>query len=86
MEVLMDETFTEMLRPFLKFAGDQEIRSDSRLRDLGLDSMQAIELLFAIEDTFDVSLADDQLTDATFETAGALWHVVEELTPAGERS
>lgn len=82
----MDETFTAMLRPFLKFAGDQEIRRDSRLRDLGLDSMQAIELLFAIEDTFDVCLPDDRLNDATFETAGALWQVVEELSLASERS
>lgn len=82
----MDESFTTMLRPFLKFAGHREIRPDSRLRDLGLDSMQAIELLFAIEDTFDICLPDDRLTDATFETAGSLWQVVEELSPVGERS
>lgn len=82
----MDESYTAMLRPFLKFAGDREIRPDSRLRDLGLDSMQAIELLFAIEDTFDICLPDDRLTDATFETAGGLWRVITELAPAGERS
>jgi acyl carrier protein len=82
MDSVMDTAFTAMLRPFLKFAGDREILPDSRLRDLGLDSMQAIELLFAIEDTFNVSVPDDLLTDTTFETAGGLWRVIRELSPA----
>ncbi|MFI7026192.1 MULTISPECIES: phosphopantetheine-binding protein [unclassified Micromonospora] len=80
----MNAEFTEMLRPFLKFAGDKEITEESRLRDLGLDSMREIELLFAIEDTFGVAVPDDKLVDSTFATAGGLWHVVEELrTPVG---
>ncbi|GAA1946287.1 hypothetical protein GCM10009837_85450 [Streptomyces durmitorensis] len=73
----MDARFTELLTPFLKFLGDREIEADSSLRDLGLDSMQAIELLFAIEDTFDVTLPDDDMNDATFATAGSLWQAVE---------
>ncbi|UUI66762.1 acyl carrier protein [Cellulomonas wangsupingiae] len=68
-----------MLRPFLKFAGDSPITPTSRLRDLGLDSMQEIELLFAVEDAFGVALPDEDLVDATFETAGSLWDVVERL-------
>lgn len=73
------ESFTALLRPFLRFAGDAPIRPESRLRDLGLDSMQAIELMFALEDEFGVTLPDDKLTDATFETAGSLWGVVDGL-------
>jgi acyl carrier protein len=73
-----------MLRPFLKFAGDGEITSESRLRDLGLDSMQEIELLFALEDTFGVSMPDDKLVDSTFETSGGLWRVIEEMRGAGD--
>jgi acyl carrier protein len=65
--------FAELLRPFLRFAADAPIGPDADLRRLGLDSMQAIELLFAIEDEFGVTLADDLLTDATFQTAGSLW-------------
>lgn len=80
----MNTDFVTMLRPFLKFAGDQEITEESRLRDLGLDSMREIELLFALEDTFDVSVPDDRLVDATFETGGSLWAVIEDLRdPAG---
>ncbi|CAM3727629.1 phosphopantetheine-binding protein [Kibdelosporangium persicum] len=75
----MDTEFVAVLRPYLKYAGDREITADARLRDLGLDSMRAIELLFAIEDTFGVSIPDERLTDETFETGRSLWSVVEEL-------
>lgn len=73
----MDAVFANMLRPFLKFAGDEELTESSRLRDLGLDSAQAIELLFAIEDTFGLVMPDEDLKDVTFETAGRLWAAVE---------
>lgn len=72
----MDPTFAATLRPFLKFVGDQPVTESSHLRDLGLDSMQAIELLFAIEDTFDVVIDDDLLRESTFETAGSLWSAI----------
>ena len=72
----MDTRFTELLMPFLKFLGDRDIVPDAPLRELGLDSMQAIELLFAIEDAFDVTLPDDDMNDSTFATAGSLWAVV----------
>lgn len=75
----MNAEFVALLRPYLKYAGDREICTDSRLRDLGLDSMRAIELLFAVEDTFGVVIPDECLTEATFETGGSLWSVIEEL-------
>ena len=79
----MDQKFLELLRPFLRFAADQTLTCESRLRDLGLDSMQAIELMFAIEDTYAVILPDDKLTDATFETAGSLWAAIGDVQTAG---
>jgi acyl carrier protein len=82
----MDHEFVAMLRPFLKYAGEQEITPSACMRDLGLDSMRAIELLFAIEDTYGVSIPDEMLTDATFETCGSLWSAIDELsgTAAGD--
>jgi acyl carrier protein len=71
--------FIAMLRPFLKFAGGQEIGPGDKLRDLGLDSMREIELLFAIEDTYGVTLPDEMLTDSTFSTVGHLWATIEQL-------
>jgi acyl carrier protein len=76
----MNAQFVDLLMPFLKFAGGNEITEDSRLRDLGLDSMQSIELLFAIEDTFGISLPDEDLTDTTFATAGSLWRAMQRAT------
>ena len=77
----MNTEFVALLRPYLKYAGDQEITAESRLRDLGLDSMRAIELLFAVEDTYGVVIPDERLVDATFETGSSLWTVIEELRP-----
>lgn len=75
----MDPDFPQVLQPFLKYAGDEEITSSTRLRDRGLDSMRAIQLLFAVEDMYSVSLPDELLTDATFDTAGSLWAAVESV-------
>jgi len=75
----VDEQFVTLLRPFLKYAGDQEITPDSRLRDLGLDSMRAIELLFALEDAYDVVVPDEKLVEDTFETVDSLWTMIQEL-------
>jgi len=77
----VDANFPGLLRPFLKYAGEQAITASSSLRVLGLDSMRAIELLFALEDAYQVSVPDELLTDATFETAGSLWTAVASLQP-----
>jgi acyl carrier protein len=76
----MDEKFTEVLRPHLPFlTEDRLLKPEDRLRDLGLNSMQAIEMLFAVEDAYGASIPDDKLNDETFETAGNLWRIVEEF-------
>ncbi|HEX8306482.1 MAG TPA: acyl carrier protein [Jatrophihabitans sp.] len=72
----MNPRFNALLRSFLRFAGSEPITPESSLRDLGLDSMQAIELLFAVEDEFGYQLPDELMVDATFETAGSLWAAV----------
>lgn len=75
----MDPEFVALLRRYLKFAATTGIEPDSSLRDLGLDSMRSIELLFAVEDSYGVVIPDDRLTDATFATAGSLWALIQEL-------
>ncbi|MGW7545598.1 acyl carrier protein [Streptomyces sp. NPDC054770] len=69
----MDARFTETLKPFLPFLDGDPITPDTPLRDLGLDSMQAIELMFALEDAFGAPLPDEALVEETFRTAGNLW-------------
>jgi acyl carrier protein len=78
----VEPEFTVLLRRFLRFADGQELTEESRLFDLGLDSMQSVELLFEIEDTYGVELPPELLVDATFETAGALWRAVSRVREA----
>jgi acyl carrier protein len=75
----VNPAFIEMLRPFLKYAGGRAVQPGDSLRDLGVDSMREIELLFAIEDSYGVMLPDEMLTDATFATAGQLWASIIQL-------
>lgn len=82
----MDTHFLTMLTPFLKYAGADAVAPDAALRDLGLDSMRAVELLFALEDGYDIVFPDELLTDATFATAGSLWAAIESLLLTAEAS
>jgi acyl carrier protein len=41
-------------------------------RGLGLDSLAALRLVAALEEEFGVTIDDDQLTPATFESVGSL--------------
>lgn len=75
----MDAEFVAILRPFLKYADDAEITEESRLRDLGLDSMRSIELLFAVEDSYGLTVPDEKLVEDTFETCHSLWATIQEL-------
>ncbi|MFJ9819117.1 phosphopantetheine-binding protein [Streptomyces sp. NPDC101151] len=77
----MDARFIELLTPFLPYLNDRDLTVDTPLREYGLDSMQAIELMFAVEDTFGVELPDELLTEETFSTAGKLWAAVSGALP-----
>jgi len=72
----VNQPFIDLLTPFLPNLGDRPLTEDSRLHDLGMNSMKAIDLLFAIEDGLGVSLPDEDLNDTTFATAGSLWAAV----------
>jgi acyl carrier protein len=75
----MDINFLMILQKHLPYAAPGRVDDGTRLRDAGLNSMQAIELLFELEDAFGVMLPDEKLTDATFDTAGSLWQAIDDL-------
>ncbi|GAB3930475.1 hypothetical protein GCM10029976_032430 [Kribbella albertanoniae] len=68
-----------VLRKHLKYVDGEALDPDRPLRDLGLDSMRAIDLLFALEDTFHVVIPDELLTDHTFATGRSLQVTVDRL-------
>jgi acyl carrier protein len=70
----LDPTFEAVLRSRLAYlADDAELAPDASLRELGLDSMQAVELVFDLEDELEIQLPDEAMTAATFATAASLW-------------
>jgi acyl carrier protein len=81
-----DAAFGAILRRHLKYLdGDAEIPVQAPLRDLGLDSMQAVELLFDLEDELGVVLPDSAMTAETFATAESLWAAIERAADASAR-
>ncbi|MCP2258142.1 acyl carrier protein [Streptoalloteichus tenebrarius] len=76
--------FEALLRPHLPaLAADQELPGDTRLADLGLDSLSTVNLLIELENGFGVSFPDELLTAETFETADTLWRTVSALSTDG---
>lgn len=77
---MLDEEFEVLLRKHLKYLSPSEaIVRDRLLKEYGLDSMESINLLLDIEDTYTIVMPEEYLTEETFSTAFALWKVVEQL-------
>jgi acyl carrier protein len=71
------QAFTAILREHLPAgAREGEIPLEAPLRDLGLNSMRAVDLLIGLEDQFGVTFPDEALTDETFATGAALLGVL----------
>lgn len=74
----MNTDFEHILRRHLKYLDDSStLAPAAELRELGLDSMQAVELVFDLEDELGVVLHDDAMTAQTFATAQSLWDAVQ---------
>jgi acyl carrier protein len=59
------------------------IDPDELLINLGVDSLEVVELIVAIEDTFDLTIPQEALTPAVFATAASVWQMVSGLLPEG---
>lgn len=77
---MIEEKFIDLVKKYLKFWDkNKEIDVDENLKDLGLDSISSIQLLIEIEDTYDIIMSDEHLTDDTFSTISCLWKEVESI-------
>ncbi|GEP44967.1 phosphopantetheine-binding protein [Brevifollis gellanilyticus] len=64
-----------LLRPFLRLLPpDAALPMDADLGRLGLDSLQSIDLLMALEQEFGVTIPDEKITVESFSTPA---HVLE---------
>lgn len=64
-----EERLTSLLRPFLRLLpAGAELPMDAELGRLGLDSLQSIDLLMALEQEFGVTIPDEKITVESFAT------------------
>jgi acyl carrier protein len=78
-----DQNFEDMLREHLPFLDDDEpLVPDTDLRDCGLDSLGAVELLGSLESAYDIRFVDEALSLDTFATPEVLWNTVTRLQAA----
>ncbi|MEV5328758.1 acyl carrier protein [Nonomuraea fastidiosa] len=79
---MWDEKFEELLRHRLPLlSSDDELTADTNLREFGLDSMGAVELLSALEADYSVQFDEQALVLDTFATPGALWTALSSARP-----
>ena len=74
--------YEKTLRPHLPDATDTLLRADDRLPDLGLDSLEIVQLLLDLETLYAVTVPDELLSADTFATVGSLWTVISALVRA----
>jgi acyl carrier protein len=73
------EMFASVLREYLPLAGADPLDPTARLVDLGLDSLNTVEILVRMEEEFNVQFPDEDLTVDTFASVGSLWSVLSAL-------
>jgi acyl carrier protein len=75
-----DDRYPALLRENLpEFPDGATLEPDTDLAAAGLDSVQLISLVMALEAEYDVTFADEYFSSTTFATAGAVWQVIQEL-------
>jgi len=75
-----DDRFPALLRENLpEFPEDGTLDADTDLVAAGLDSVQLISLVMALEAEYGVTFADEYFSSKTFATPGAVWQAVQEL-------
>ena len=74
----IQRTLIEIVRKE-KDVPDDKLALDTPLADAGIDSLDALTILFSIEETFHISIPDDKAR--AIKTLGDMVNVVQELAP-----
>jgi acyl carrier protein len=61
--------------------GAQAIADDTDLYRAGMKSFASVQLMLALEETFEIEFPEEMLNRATFRSAGAIARAVEALSP-----
>ncbi|NEO67782.1 MAG: acyl carrier protein [Moorea sp. SIO4G2] len=78
-----EERLKGILREYLPLvADDEEIAVEADLTDLGLDSMNAVNLMLDIEEEFEVSFPESMLNAEVFYSVSTLAKAIQSLIDA----
>lgn len=66
-----------LLRTYITLGDGEEITADTIPVHHGLDSMATVSLLLDIEERYQVTIPDDQLTSLATADVGSLWTFLE---------
>jgi acyl carrier protein len=81
-----DDRYLALLHENLpEFPDDATLEADTDLVAAGLDSVQLISLVMALESEYGVTFADEYFSSKTFATPGTVWTAVQELRNASEK-
>jgi acyl carrier protein len=81
-----DDRYLALLQENLpEFPDDATLEADTDLVAAGLDSVQLISLVMALESEYGVTFADEYFSSKTFATPGTVWTAVQELRNAAEK-
>ncbi|ROQ67145.1 acyl carrier protein [Streptomyces sp. 840.1] len=73
-----DPAFEGLLKEILpRLAERGEVGPDISLKAVGLDSLAMVEVLMTVENTYGISIPDDDLEPEVFTSPATLWALVD---------
>jgi acyl carrier protein len=77
---MIDEKLLTIIKGHLNGVDTNDMTDFNKdLKDMGLDSLGSINLLLDIEETYDIVIPDEYLTDESFATISSLWELIEKV-------
>ena len=62
-------------------AGGEDLADDTDLYRVGMKSFASVQLMLALEETFEIEFPEEMLNRATFRTIGSIARAVATLSP-----
>ncbi|GGL05699.1 acyl carrier protein [Streptomyces flaveus] len=73
-----DESYESLLKEVLPRLAEQDaVQPDAGLKSVGLDSLAMVEVLIRVENTYGISIPDEDLLPGVFDTPATLWALIE---------